>query len=73
MKRKSPFSRQFRKKNILFGKFSDEIDHNKKVAAWKEVLVIAKSLEIVTEQRDWTYLRDSIWGQWRSRALVMLV
>jgi len=58
------------RKQILFGKFSDEIDNKKKVAAWNDILLVAKSLEIVSEQREWAYVRDTIWGQWRSRALV---
>jgi len=58
------------KKTSLFGKFSNELDHGMKTAAWEEVLLKAKSLEIVAANKNAAYVRDSVWGVWRARTLV---
>jgi len=50
-----------------------ELDNNSKIDAWNEVLLKAKSLEVVSDQRDWTYVRDKIWGHWKSRVLVSVL
>jgi len=60
------------KKDVLFGKFSSELDNHMKHAAWEAVLDKAKSLQLVTEKRDSTYVRDKLYGLWKSRALVRI-
>jgi len=47
-----------RKKSILFGKFSNELDNREKHSAWEEVLSKAKSLGMVTEDRRAEFVRD---------------
>jgi hypothetical protein len=58
------------KKRILFGKFSNELDSRQKEDAWNEVLLKAKSLEMVQDNRDYKYVRDKLYGVWRVRTLV---
>jgi len=58
------------KKSIIFGKFSNEPDHGMKSAAWEEVLLKAKSLEIFAATKNAAYVRDSVWGVWRARTLL---
>jgi len=59
-----------RKKSILFGKFSSDLDNREKHSAWEEVLSKAKSLGMLTEDRRADFVRDKLWGVWRSRAMV---
>ena len=58
------------KKTILFGKFSSDLDNKEKHLAWTEVLMKAQSLTIVSSDRDVAFVRDKVWGVWKSRALV---
>jgi hypothetical protein len=39
--------------------------------AWDEVVVKAKSLQLIGEDRDPDFVRDKLYGQWKSRALVI--
>lgn len=57
------------RKEILFGKFSNEIENVLKRQAWEELLEKAKSLNIVAGHRDWTFVRDSVFGVWKTRTL----
>lgn len=61
------------KKDVLFGKFTSELDKNRKTSAWKDALIKAQSLQIVASTRDWTYLRDNVFGVWKTRAMVRIV
>lgn len=58
------------KRELLFGKFSSEVDHKMKAEAWNDILLKAKSLQLVTENRDAAYVRDKLYGVWKCRALV---
>lgn len=56
------------RKQILFGNF--KVTTNKeKQTAWEEVLEKAKALELVSADREWTYVRDNIFGLWKSRSM----
>jgi hypothetical protein len=59
-----------KKKDVLFRKFASDLDNREKKLAWTEVLLKAKSLQIVTAERDEKYVRDNVWGVWKSRTLV---
>jgi hypothetical protein len=59
------------KKLILFGNFTDELENKMKNDAWDEVVVKAKSLQLIREDRDADFVRDKLYGQWKSRALVI--
>lgn len=57
------------KKAILFGQFSSDVEKLTIDAAWEDVLCHAKSLALVTEKRDTSYVRK-LFSQWKSRTLV---
>ncbi len=57
------------RKDVLFAKFSNVIDNNRKKVAWEEVTEIAKSLNVVAAHRDSLFVRDSVFGLWKSRTL----
>lgn len=59
------------KRSILFGKIS-EVDNKQRHLGWMEVLSSAQSLQIVSAERDFAFVRDKIWGVWKSRAMVIL-
>jgi len=58
------------KKDILFGKFKTDLENQTKVKEWECILVKAKSLEMVGSGKDWKYIRDNLFGIWKSRAMV---
>ena len=59
------------KKDILFGKFGRGMnDTREKMEAWKEVRDKAVELEACTDDRNWQWVRDKLWGAWKSKALV---
>lgn len=58
------------KKNILFGSFSSTLTKIDRENAWKEVHVRALSLQLITADKSWTFVRDNLFGTWKSRALV---
>lgn len=59
------------KKHVLFGNFKKTTNAAKQ-NAWEEVLAVAKSLELVSSERNWTYVRDNLYGLWKSRTLVII-
>jgi hypothetical protein len=66
-----PYVKVKEKKSILFGKFTDELANKMKNDAWDEVVVKPKSLQSIREDRDADFVRDKLYGQWKSRALVI--
>ncbi|XP_069697422.1 uncharacterized protein [Periplaneta americana] len=48
-------------KDILFGGFSDKITKSVKIEKWKEIHNLAQSIELVKNEKDWTYTRDVLW------------
>lgn len=57
------------KRAVLFGNFKN-VTSIQKQDAWEEVLLKAKSLELATNEKTWTYARDNLFGLWKSRSLV---
>lgn len=55
------------KKDILFGKFSENITHKLKEDTWKDIVkeMAAHGHNIVQKEcktPPWKYLRDTVWG-----------
>lgn len=57
-------------KQILFAKFNSNVTHEMKVEAWKKVLEHANAIGMVDKTRDWIFVRDKMYGVWKSRTLV---
>ncbi|XP_063361666.1 uncharacterized protein LOC134650664 [Cydia amplana] len=54
-------------KSVLFGKFDNKLTFEMKVNKWKE---IAQRLnEMGVYDKDWKYLRDTTWQNWRKRTI----
>lgn len=60
-----------KRKNVLFGSFNNTTKLEKE-AAWKEVLVVAHSMQLASADKDWRYARDNLFGLWKSRTLVKI-
>jgi Myb/SANT-like DNA-binding domain len=60
-------------KDRLFGQLSSSLTNNDKIAAWKTVLERAVSLNLCDHTRDYTHVRDKLFGVWKSRALVSTI
>ncbi|CAG7733861.1 unnamed protein product [Allacma fusca] len=56
-------------KEVLFGKFSSDMENQNKEKAWNEVLLKSQSIGICNGNRDWKFLRDKMYGVWKSRTL----
>jgi len=56
-------------KEGLFGAFSNTLTKSDKTKKWKEMTEFAHSLGFA-EEKDWTYVRDTVWGNWKTRTLV---
>lgn len=57
-------------KSVLFGKFDNKLTFEMKVNKWKE---IAQRLnEMGLYDKDWKYLRDTTWQNWRKRTIVSI-
>ncbi|XP_063219058.1 uncharacterized protein LOC134529167 [Bacillus rossius redtenbacheri] len=48
-------------RDILFGAFSDKLTKQNKMSAWQEIRDFAASLGVISENKDWTYVRDVVW------------
>lgn len=59
------------KKDVLFGNFKNTTNIEKR-DAWEEVLDKAKSLELASADKKWTYARDGLFGLWKCRTLVSM-
>lgn len=58
----------YENKEILFGKISNTLTPGFKVQKWKEIANQLVELEIF--EKDWKYLRDTTWQNWKKRAVV---
>ena len=57
-------------KEILFGAFTPSLTKKKKESAWEQVRVDAIAAGAAgLSQKDWTYVRDSIWSAARRDTL----
>ena len=63
----------FEKRDVLFGQFSSSLENRDKQDAWEEVRLKAMSLGICSAARDRAYVRDKIFGEWKSSSIVILV
>lgn len=55
-------------KAILFGKFDNNITFDMKIKKWKEIVQELQVQGIY--DKDWKYLRDTTWQNWRKRTIV---
>lgn len=61
------------RKDILFASFQNNaVTNADKQKGWEEVLETAKSLELASAERTWTFARDNLFGLWKSRTLVSI-
>ncbi|XP_050292780.1 uncharacterized protein LOC126733499 [Anthonomus grandis grandis] len=56
-------------KEILFGAFSDRLKKQDKVEKWKEITQVAQSICLVSVEKDWTYVRDTVWQNLKKSAM----
>lgn len=56
-------------KSILFGPFSADITLQRKVDLWNQILNKAKSLGLVSYDKDYKYMRDVYWQNMKRTAL----
>lgn len=59
-------------KDILFGAFSDKLKKQDKVEKWKEMAVLAQSICLAPADKDWTYIRDTVWQNLKKTAMVSI-
>jgi hypothetical protein len=59
-----------KKKQILFGALTPQVTKQTKQKAWPEIYTTAASLGVVSSEKSWTYVRDTVWPNLRKRALV---
>lgn len=60
-------------KDVLFGKFSSTLSHEDKANKWKDITEQCISMGIINKDRDWKYVRDTTWQNWRKRTMVISV
>lgn len=60
------------RKDILFGQFSRKITKPVKDEAWNEISEMAKKLSVLKEGKNAQYFRDTVWQNWRRKAVVNL-
>ncbi|KAF6197668.1 hypothetical protein GE061_008634 [Apolygus lucorum] len=56
-------------KRVIFSKFDTNITHEMKVNAWSKVLCRAKAVGLCDQSRSWEFVRDKMFGVWKSRTL----
>lgn len=49
------------RKDNLFGAFSPILTKDSKSEKWKEMHAVAKSLNIISDERNWRYIWDTVW------------
>ncbi|XP_047986608.1 uncharacterized protein LOC125226616 [Leguminivora glycinivorella] len=57
----------YENKDTLFGRFSEKLTHEIKIKKWKEIAEQLNSLSIYN--KDWKYLRDTTWQNFRKRTI----
>lgn len=57
-------------KQILFGAFSEKLRKQDKIEKWKEMAMVAQSICLLPADKDWTYVRDTIWQNLKKTAMV---
>lgn len=57
------------RKDVLFAKLNDKIDHKVKQNAWKEVHKEAIHLELCEKNKDVDYVRNTVWSNLKRRAV----
>lgn len=55
------------RKDDLFGAFSSILTKILKSEKWKKIHAIAKSLNIISDKKDWQYIRDTVWPNIRKK------
>lgn len=60
------------KKEVLFGTVSKELTVTQKSEAWRIVTEEAKKLGVFPTEKDFKYLRDVVWPNYRKRTLTKL-
>jgi len=60
-------------RDTLFGRFSSTLPHEIKENKWKEGVATAHALGLVSLDRDWKFVRDTTWMNWRKRTMVRSV
>lgn len=54
------------RKEILFGKFSNEVSRERKVNAWKEIVNVLTAHDVpMAREKPFSYFRDTVWPNMR--------
>lgn len=59
-----------RNKHIIFGQFSSTLTKYTKGKAWQEIGEYAKSIGVIPDGKQWTYIRDVWWPNVRKLSVV---
>lgn len=57
-------------KDILFGKFSGSLTQNDKQKKWEEIREFAVSIGLITNDKNYTFVRNNTWGNIRKATMV---
>lgn len=57
-------------KDVLFGKFTNSLTRATKQEKWTQVTNFAIALGLITNDKDYTFVRDNTWGNMRKKTLV---
>lgn len=57
-------------KELLFGKFSDTLESQDKIACWDEIAAKAKDVGLLKPTQGGKHFREVTWQNWRKRAVV---
>lgn len=58
------------KKKLLFGAFSNHITKDIKMNEWRSISDYAKSIGVIPQNKEWSYLRDVWWPNVRKLTTV---
>ncbi|CAH1114879.1 unnamed protein product [Psylliodes chrysocephalus] len=58
--------------DILFGAFSDKQRKQDKIEKWKEMAIMAQSICLLPTDKDWTYVRDTMWQNLNKTAMLKI-
>lgn len=59
-------------KNNLFGQFSTTITKETRRQAWTDARDYAVSIGLISNEKDYTYVRDATWPNLRNRTIVSI-